>query len=411
MTFYLGPADWEQAEEALRDKPNGTKFDKYVRDPLTGVKVEGECRSQHSFIKIEDVIYAISNRKYFEPQEGGASLVKQGLTKDGKRVGIKVKSATELDTSEGYKAGTFNGLNLAQGLRKEPNMTLKIPTFDKYIKTDSKLYIVMEWRGDTLIDVMNEHQLTLTNTQRLILCLRICLAVNRIHEQGILHCDLKSENLTATVNGNYISVEAIDFDYAKFIKPDQAFIKYHTAQGSCGLVSYEILKSFHYSVLSDSYALAVVLFFQIDITCQKLYLDYNKYLDKASAKLKKMIYFTPHLLLEQKKASIDPSLYYILTKMLETDQGLRSDPTEVILYLCKKLEKDSMLEQEIKDEVKQIRINFESKLKPVKPLLFSTHDVGFVKVTAKPMATDPLTAEPMFVEPIATKTQKRKTLF
>lgn len=370
MTFYLNAADWAQAEKALQGKPSGTKFDKYVRDPITREKAESDLRSPNSFIIIDEVIYAISNRIHFLPQEGGTSLVKQGITKDGKRVGIKINSATELNDSEGYKAGKRNGLNKAQALRKEPNMSIKIPSFGKQIKTDSKLYTVMEWRGETLIDLLNKHQLT--NIQKWLVGLRTCLAVNRIHEQGILHCDLKVENVTATIDGNYVTVDVVDFEYAMFIEDQQLFVS-HPPRGTIGLMSREIFTKCEFSFLSDSYALGVMLLLPIDITCLNLgERNYEKFLDQANLQLHKGIHVSPLACLNAHQTKIDPELFLILSEMLATDRSLRSDSTKVIIYLCKKLENDSTLEQDIKDELKTIRSSMETKLIAKSPLIFSS---------------------------------------
>ncbi|MGD9591497.1 MAG: protein kinase [Candidatus Berkiella sp.] len=358
MGFNLSGQAWEQAEQALQGKPSGTKFDKYQKN-LQGKKDKENLRVEHSFIIIEGVIYALSNRKSDMPTDGNQAIVKKGMTKNGTLVAIKIKAQNTLDSSASYQLGVQDGLNIAQALRHQPNMKIK-KSDGKIIPTDYKLYTVMQWRGDDLIEKFIE--LDLTYTQKWLIGLKACLALTRLHRTGKLHCDFKLDNLTGTIEGNNISVNAVDFEFAKKLEIDQHFVSGDKASGSPGFVCPEILSQNRYSFLSDTYALAVVLLLQVDVTLQNLSSLYNEYLEDSCADIREGQVLAPLEWLDLFDVELPHKIYGIFKSMLHPDYEKRSDATQMILYLCNKLERDNNLEENIKKEIKQIREEHESKL-------------------------------------------------
>lgn len=382
MTFHLTKNAWEQTEFALIGKPSGTKLDKYEKDLVSGTKNRNNSKANHSFIIINHVIYALSNSTYFDPIEGSFSLVKKGITKEGKVVAIKIESAPELkdEESDAIQASIKDRLYLGQGLRTEPNMKIKLKEIKEVILTDHKLYTVMEWRGQDLWNQIIALEENLTVTQRKIIALRACLLVQALHNNKIIHGDIKAENLTAEIQGNYITLKAIDYDYAKLLKNNKSFVMGNTC-GTPGFISDEILTHGHFSPKSDSFALAIMLIFQIDIAGKNNHLNhYNNYLDKANLEIKtNQNYLDPIKWIQENKVKIFPSLKMILGEMLVPKHYKRKDASALILYLCENLINDNQVEDDLKAEFQeylnsspQAQIQPEPKveLKP-EPLLFT----------------------------------------
>lgn len=353
INFQLTESIWQAAEQYLVGKPCGTKYEKVARDPESGEKVRDKKRSPHSFVIIRGVIYALGDLI----DEGGLSLVKQGLTKEGVLVAIKIDAlALEDEKSDAYQAATINKLLIGQGLRKAANMHIKFKNPAKNITTDQKRYTVMHWRGKSLIEQI-ETQDCLTSTQKRMLSLRLCLLVEQLCSQGIVHADLKAENITASIKGNDIEVKVIDLDFAKLLKKDKTFIIADKSSGSPGFVSSEVVLRKCYSALSDQFALAVMLLYQVDITCAQVpYLYYNQYLNQASKNLS--VGFRPLEWLEKRAPNlvIEAPLRAALAGMLANDYKKRTDCSRLVLYLCDKLEKDPGLEEELKTQVREIRM-------------------------------------------------------
>lgn len=357
--FKISSQDWQEAEAALAGKRSGTKYEKYPRDPVTGQKIKTTRRTAHAFVIIDNVIYALANSAEDPPEEGGAALVKKGMTKDGKIVAIKIKSAAMEDLqSDAIQASIKNNLFIGQGVREAPNMRIKLKLPEQIIETNQKLYSVMEWRGDSLISQIDKVSLQLTNTQKWIIGLRACLLVEKLHRDRIVHGDVKAENLTARIQGNDIELKAVDFEFAKILEEGEIAYIATTAKGSPGFASPEILLQKRLSYLSDIFALAIMLLFQIDVSCKQInFTYYNEFSEDVIENfLQGIIFDTMDWLTPQLTDNpMDEKLEKILRQMLHKDVNQRSGFEQMILYLCDKLLTDASLEGNIKAEILEIK--------------------------------------------------------
>lgn len=349
---------WLLAEQHLLGKPSGSKFEKVARDPKTGKKDPQKKLAENSFVIINDVIYALGE----VIGEGGASIVKKGMSKDGTIIAIKIEdSPLKNEKSDSFLAGIKNKLILGQGLRTSPHMKIKLPIAKRVFHTQQKLYTAMQWRGDSSLIQLLEKADILTPTQKQMLCLRSCLLVNQLAEQGIIHADIKAENITAKIDGHDIQLKMIDLGYAKLLKDDKNYIIAEKASGSLGFVCKEVVVNNRYSLLSDSFALGVMMVFQLDIFSKGI--PYKEYAAYISAVRKKMITtFDPMKWFEANvKHAVDPALKAILKCMLEPDYQKREGTNDIIIYLCNKLESDPALEEIYKKEMRLIRATTQLK--------------------------------------------------
>jgi tRNA A-37 threonylcarbamoyl transferase component Bud32 len=121
------------------------------------------------------------------------------------------------------------------------------------IEAENKIYLIMEYvEGATLREILNElHYLDFQAA--LGIFIQTALAVEFAHNHGILHLDIKPENILVSPEGR---VKLTDFGIAQFISesPETDKIK-----GSTHYLAPEALKG-HYSTASDVFALGVVLY-------------------------------------------------------------------------------------------------------------------------------------------------------
>jgi serine/threonine protein kinase/tetratricopeptide (TPR) repeat protein len=126
-------------------------------------------------------------------------------------------------------------------------------------------FFVMELvHGQTLGEYAQQKQLD--DRQRLDLMARICDAVQHAHERGVIHRDLKPDNILIDDNGGQMQPKILDFGVARIVDPDAQHTTLHTHVGQIvGTVAYMSPEqaSAHPTELdtrSDVYALGVICY-------------------------------------------------------------------------------------------------------------------------------------------------------
>ncbi len=75
-------------------------------------------------------------------------------------------------------------------------------------------YFVMEWvQGTKITDYCDQHQLDIS--RRLELFVQICHAVQHAHQKGVIHRDIKPDNILVTLHDGNAAPKLIDFGVAK----------------------------------------------------------------------------------------------------------------------------------------------------------------------------------------------------
>jgi len=85
---------------------------------------------------------------------------------------------------------------------------------------------------------------------------QILLALDAIHAQGMIHCDLKPEHILVVEDEGKVSVKLIDFGFAE----DFCIVSAKDGKGTPGYVAPEILKGVDSDVRADLYALGMVIY-------------------------------------------------------------------------------------------------------------------------------------------------------
>lgn len=234
--------EWKVAKRYFNNQKNvklNKKYNKVVK---------------HSFIKIRGQLVALANKRIEGKRavlgEGAFGRVKLAKNQAGKDFALKVEAGKKraIDNEE------------LKVLEKVPNFyhgetERRIPK-KAYMgkETTSKLYTLME-----LLDGKElEKQLdTLNNTQKLIVALKSCLSIRELHQNNIIHADIKPANFMASIRGNNISVRAVDFGFSMLLKPRQQIIYKLGWKGTPDYMAPEVYSG-QYSAQSDIYALGIM---------------------------------------------------------------------------------------------------------------------------------------------------------
>jgi hypothetical protein len=120
---------------------------------------------------------------------------------------------------------------------------------------DGRPYFVMDLVEGVPIDQFS-NQRRASLQQRLNLFRQAAMAVDYLHENGVVHCDLKPQNMLVTESGQ---VKLLDFGIARLIGPGEDLENGCMAIASPGYASPEQLANQPTSTSSDIYSLAAIL--------------------------------------------------------------------------------------------------------------------------------------------------------
>lgn len=121
------------------------------------------------------------------------------------------------------------------------------------IEEDGSLFLVMEYvDGTTLRDILDQHG-ALPFQSALGIFIQLASAVEFAHNHGILHLDIKPENILVTPSGK---VKLADFGVSRFTAEEEFTDK---IMGSTHYLAPEALKG-RYTIKSDVFSLGTVLY-------------------------------------------------------------------------------------------------------------------------------------------------------
>lgn len=173
---------------------------------------------------------------------GMAEIYEANDTFTHKKVALKIiKSDDEIDKFEN-EARFISMFN-------HPHI-IKIYNVGSY---DGKMFISYELGlGRTFKEFLDERS-HLSKDEAIEYISQILSASKYVHERGVIHNDLKPDNLIKSYDGN---IKLIDFGIASHI--DEDFTEKVVA--SIQYAAPEVLTSKHYSIQSDIYSLGIILF-------------------------------------------------------------------------------------------------------------------------------------------------------
>lgn len=130
--------------------------------------------------------------------------------------------------------------------------------YDVGVAAGGQPYIVMELvRGEDLKSLIRR-EAPLTVPHALALIRQVCAGVGEAHRAGIVHCDLKPQNILVTENGQ---AKVTDFGIARAAQAeDQGVAQSEVVWGSPHYLSPEQARGEHPTPASDVYSIGIVLY-------------------------------------------------------------------------------------------------------------------------------------------------------
>ena len=136
-------------------------------------------------------------------------------------------------------------------------------------------------KGKTLKDILDSRG-KLSHEEVISTMKQIALAVSHIHSRGILHNDLKPDNLFKFSDGN---IKLLDFGIASHIGDRNDF----TAMASVKYAAPEVLQNKKYSVQSDIYSMGIILY---ELVTGRTPFEYPRAEDIIAAHINKKMPYT-----------------------------------------------------------------------------------------------------------------------
>jgi ligand-binding sensor domain-containing protein/serine/threonine protein kinase len=163
------------------------------------------------------------------------------------------------DSPEAVERFRLEGVSTAR--LKHPNV---VGVFDSGISEGGIAFLVMELlEGESLADELRRtKQMSLRRCVNLVL--PVCAALAEAHRLGIVHRDIKPDNIFIQKIGEEEIVKVVDFGIAKFLEGEEKDREKLTAAGSIvgtpKYISPERLSNLPYDGRADVYSLGVMVF-------------------------------------------------------------------------------------------------------------------------------------------------------
>jgi len=127
-----------------------------------------------------------------------------------------------------------------------------------YFEDNKYFYIILEYlRGGDMYDYLNRRDFTIPQERALTLAKQMAKAMFFIGSYGIVHRDLKLENIIMTDDTDQAVPKIVDFGLCAISNPDE------TMEGAVGTVAYaapEIFKGSRYDKSVDVWSLGIIFY-------------------------------------------------------------------------------------------------------------------------------------------------------
>jgi len=128
-------------------------------------------------------------------------------------------------------------------------------------ESENSIYLVVDiLNGGELLNNLRRNHIILKEIDRAKIMRNILLALNHIHEKGIMHRDLKPENIMLRDENNISDIVIVDFGLSSFIKMDPNNVLFKKC-GTPGFIAPEIFQcEMFYSEKCDVFSAGVIFY-------------------------------------------------------------------------------------------------------------------------------------------------------
>ena len=119
-------------------------------------------------------------------------------------------------------------------------------------------YIVLEYMGGSdLFDYLQKRSFKTAESRAKQISYQIATAIQYLHSYGIVHRDLKLENVMMSNTSDQAAPKLVDFGLTKIIGPTETAVE---PFGTLGYVAPEVLKKEPYSFSCDMWSLGCIIY-------------------------------------------------------------------------------------------------------------------------------------------------------
>ena len=249
--------------------------------------------------------------------KGKFGLVKLGIHKlTGRKVAIKIINKQGITEQEMQLTKTeIEILKIGQ----HPN----IITLYDVIENEEKIYIIMEYcAGSDLFAYIEERNFKLPEKHAAEIIRKLSSAVYYLHSFGIIHRDVKPENILMTDNTENADIRLLDFGLSKIVRSGE---KCTEPYGTLSYVSPEVLQDIPYDERCDLWSIGVITYLLLSGVLP--FDDENNIKEIARKTVYEKTPFYPTLFQDVSKEAID-----FVDKLLQKDPDKRMKMTELFVH-------------------------------------------------------------------------------